>query len=262
MRLAATVLLWLVTTAALMVAVPTAWAQKNIVDVDGYAALAQQAAADPALQAAVASGLSEEALTVITKHGYSADPARVRQVASAYTADPSFPTQFAQTNRAVHRWMFSGDQSGADAFALNLAPMLPAAFTVPATLSAPKAWRPGQLRSVAAWNPWVSIGAATSAGICAVLTLAVGGSRAKTLTSLGVSALLAGGSGWAAVEIVRRHINAALNDASGDSRRIAEAMVGHAEASLHHWLDVTLAAGAVLVVLGVLVAMLAGLRKA
>ena len=40
MRFVATMFLWLVTTVALAVAVPAAWAQKNIVDENGYSALA------------------------------------------------------------------------------------------------------------------------------------------------------------------------------------------------------------------------------
>jgi hypothetical protein len=38
-------------------------------------------------------------------------------------------------------------------------------------------------------------------------------------------------------------------------------MVGEAESSLHHWLDLTLAAGGVLVALGILAAVLGSLRK-
>ena len=44
---ATALLLWLVTTAALAVAVPAAWAQQNVVDEDGYAALAASAAERP-----------------------------------------------------------------------------------------------------------------------------------------------------------------------------------------------------------------------
>jgi hypothetical protein len=276
-RFAATALLWLVTTVALAVAIPTAWAQKNFVDVDGYAAMAQQAATDPALQAAVASELSTEAVALIRRRGYSVDPAWVRSVAGGYTGGPSFPPQFAQASRVAHRWMFTNDQSGSDPSVIDLAPMLndnalqqmlgdfnvrvPASLAVPLTVSAPKPLRPGQLRPIALWNPWVSIGATVLAGICAVLTLAVAGSRAKALTGLGVSALLAGGSGWAAIEVARPHINDVLNHTTGDIRTIADAMLGHAEAGLHHLLDLTLAAGGLLVVLGVLVAIAGSLRR-
>lgn len=66
--------------------------------------------------------------------------------------------------------------------------------------------------------------------------------------------------GWADIEIGNRYINDALNHTTGDIRRIAEVMVGQAEAALHQWLNVTLLAGAALVGLGVLVAIVGGLR--
>ena len=61
--------------------------------------------------------------------------------------------------------------------------------------------------------------------------------------------------------MARRYINSALNATTGDIRQVADAMVSHAEGSLHQWLNLTLAAGGVLVVFGVLVSMLGGLRR-
>jgi hypothetical protein len=94
-----------------------------------------------------------------------------------------------------------------------------------------------------------------------LLTLASARARGKTLAALGVSVLLVGAAGWAGLEVVRRYINDALNQTTGDIRQIADVMVNHAEDSLHHWLNLTLAAGGVLVVLGVVAAMLGGLRR-
>ena len=62
------------------------------------------------------------------------------------------------------------------------------------------------------------------------------------------------------MEVGRRYIDDALNQTTGDVRTIADVMVSHAEGSLHHWLNVTLAVGGALVVLGVVVAMLGALR--
>ena len=62
MRFVATVFLWLVTTVALAAAVPAMWAQKNIVDANGYAAFTQSAAKDPRLQQAMASDSLDIAL--------------------------------------------------------------------------------------------------------------------------------------------------------------------------------------------------------
>ena len=101
---------WLATTVALAVAVPAAWAQRNIVDEDGYTALAEQAAHDPALQSAMAAELTTRAMALIAEHSGGTRPvdsSKVRFVAAAFTAGPAFPPLFAQVNRAAHAWLFS-----------------------------------------------------------------------------------------------------------------------------------------------------------
>jgi hypothetical protein len=277
-RFAVTVLLWLLTTAALAVAVPTAWAQTHLIDVDGYMAMAQKASSDPVLQAAVASELTTRAVVLITHRGYTISTSEVHSVAAAYTASPSFPSHFAEANRQLHGWLFTRAATQSDQWVVDVAPMLndpvfdrllvghhvdvPSTVAVPVTVTTPKALQPGVLRLVATWGPWASIAAAVLTGVCALLTLAVARGRGRALAGLGISALLVGAGGWAAIELGRRRINDALNHTTGDIRRIADVMVGEAESSLHRWLDLTLAAGGALVVLGVLAAMLGGLRKA
>jgi hypothetical protein len=278
-RFTLTVLLWLLTTVALAVAVSTAWTQKNMIDPDGYAAIAEKAASDPALQAAVASELAIRATALIKQRGYTADSAQVHDVAAAYTASPSFPPHFADANRQLHSWMFAGagPQSDVDHWVVNVAPMLndpvfdrlligldvavPSTVTVPVTVSTPKVLQRGKLRPFATWGPWVSVAAAVLTGICALLTLTAARGRGRTLAALGVAALLVGAAGWAAIEITRRHINAVLNHTTGDVRRIADVMVGEGERSLHQWLNLSLAAGGGLVVLGVFVALVGSVRK-
>jgi len=278
-RFAVTVLLWLFTTAALAVAVPAAWTQTHIVDVNGYTAMAQKAASDPALQAAVASELATRAMVLINQRGYKVHSAQVHDVAAGYTAGPDFPPQFADANRLAHSWMFTGASARSEGgqWVIDLAGMLkdrafasmlstynvqvPETLKVPVTVSTPKVLQPGILRPLVTWGPWVSIAAAVLTGIGALLTLAVARSRGRALAGLGISALLVGAAGWAAIELARRRINDALNHTTGDIRRIADVMVGEVESSLHEWLDLTLAAGGVLVVLGVLAAVLGTLRK-
>jgi hypothetical protein len=72
---------------------------------------------------------------------------------------------------------------------------------------------------------------------------------------------LVGAAGWAGLEVGRRWIEDALNQTTGDIREVADVMVNTAEASLHQWLNLTLAAGGVLVVFGIVVSMLGGLRR-
>jgi hypothetical protein len=201
-------------------------------------------------------------------------------VAGTYTASPVFPGQFAQANRIAHRWMFTDSVQQADAsgrWQIDLSPMLsdssfrqtlqqfgieaPSTLEVPLTENLSDSVRPGQLRQLSMWGPWVSVGATILTGVLALLTLAAARSRGKALAALGVSALLVGGAGWAGLEVARRYINTALDRTTGDIRQVADAMVSHAEDSLHQWLNLTLAAGGVLVVFGVIVAMLSGLRR-
>lgn len=279
MRFVTTLFLWVLTTALLAIAVPSAWAQKNVIDRNGYSAFAATAAKDPQLQQAVAGELTTQVTTLAAQRGADVNAGMVRGVANAYTAGEAFPGQFARANEIAHTWMFT-DRVARDAdggWVIDLAPMLsdtsfqqtlanfdvevPQTLTVPITASPPAGLEPGKLRLLAVWGPWVSVAAAVLTGVFALLTLAAARSRGKTLAALGVSALLVGAAGWAGLEAARRYINDALNHTSGDIRQIADSMVGHAIGSLHQWLNFTLAAGGVLVVFGVIVAMLGGLRR-
>jgi hypothetical protein len=279
-RFVATLFLWIITTAALAVAVPTSWAQKNVVDENGYSALATSAAKEPQLQQAMANELGTQLKKLVEGTGYDVSTDLLRRAAGTYTASPVFPGQFAQANRIAHRWMFTDSVQQADAsgrWQIDLSPMLsdssfrqtlqrfgieaPSTLAVPLTENLSDSVRPGQLRQLSTWGPWVSVGATILTGVLALLTLAAARSRGKALAALGVSALLVGGAGWAGLEVARRYINTALDRTTGDIRQVADAMVNHAEDSLHQWLNLTLAAGGVLVVLGVIVAMLGGLRR-
>lgn len=276
MRFLAALLMWVFTTVALAVAVPAVWAQTHVVSEDGYAALAASAARDSRLQDAMAAELTTQAVALGSDNGYSLNPELVRDVANAYTRNSGFPGQFAQANRIAHRWMFTGavpSGNSTDQWLIDVAPMLsdpsftatlgtldlqvPPSLTVPITVDSPEL-QPGKLRWLATWGPWASIGAAVITGIFALLTVAAARSRGKALTALGVSALLVGAAGWAAIEVGRRYQEAGLNRTTGDIRTVAEVMVAHAEGSLHQWLNYTLLAGGGLVVLGVLAAVIGG----
>lgn len=277
MRFAATLLMWLVTTLLLAVALPAAWVQQHLVDEDGYAALAQKAAADPALQSAMASELA----TQVARLGTSVNTGTVSLVAATYTSSSTFPGQFAQANRFAHRWLFTDQvRSSVDSqgrWVIDAAPMLsdtafketlsdhnvtlPSSIPIPLTDNAPAVLRPGALRPVATYGPWVSVGVTVLAGLFALFTLFAARSRGKMLVALGVSALLVGASGWAAIEFGRRRLNSVLDNSSGDIRRIAEVMVGTAEDSMHQWLNITLVVGGGLVIIGVIVSLLVSLAR-
>lgn len=281
MRFVATVFLWLVTTVLLAVSVPTMWAQRNVVSEDGYAALAATAAKDPKLQSAMSSELTTQITALAAENGFDLNTDLVRGVTVSYTGNAGFPGQFAQANRIAHKWMFTDsvqpDDGSGDRWLVDIAPMLndsslkatlgnlnldvPQTLMVPITVPESSGLRPGQLRQVSTWGPWVSVGSTILTGVFALLMLAAARSRGKALAALGVSALLVGAAGWVGLEVTRRNVNDALNRTTGDIRQIANVMVNHAEGSLHQWLNLTLAAGGVLVVFAVIVSMLGGLRR-
>ena len=282
MRFVAALLFWLITTVLLAAAVPAMWAQRNVVSEDGYAALAAAAAKNPRLQEAMASELATQITALAAKNGYDLNNAElVSGVTAAYTANSGFPGQFAQANRIAHRWMFTDsvkqEEGAGDRWLIDIAPMLndsslkqtlgnlnlevPQTVMVPITVPESSALRPGQLRPLATWGPWASGGVCVLTAFFALLTLATARSHGKALAALGVSGLLVGAAGWAGLEIGQRYINDALNRTTGDIRTVADVMVNQAEASLHHWLNVTLAVGVVLVVLGIIASMLGGLRR-
>lgn len=277
MRSAATVLMWLITTVLLAVALPAAWAQLHLIDRGGYAALARQAAADPQLQSAMATELTAQ----VGRLGAAADSTVVAPIARLYTASSSFPVQFGQANAFAHRWLFTGGVgSGVDEqgrWVIDFAPMLsdaafaqtlrdygisvPASVPIPLTDNVSPAVRPGALREVGMWWPWATIGVGVLAAGAALLMLFAAPNRGRALAALGVTALLVGGIGWAAIEFSQRYVDHALNGTSGAIRTVAGTMVATARDSMHQWLNVTLIAGGGLVVVGVIVALLTGLTR-
>jgi hypothetical protein len=279
-RFVATLLLWLLTTAALAVAVPAAWAQHNLIDEDGYAAFAASAAKEAPVQDAMSAELAAQLKNLVGGSGYDVSTDILQGATASYTASSVFPGQFALANRVAHRWMFTtsvqrSDESGR--WVVDLSPMLsdssfqqtlqdfgvkaPSTLEVPLTDRVSDGLRPGRLSKLPTWGPWVSVGATILTAVLALFTLAASRSRGKALGALGVSALIVGAAGWAGIELAQRRIGDALNHTTGDVRQVAQAMVEHAIDSLHQWLNLTLAAGGALVLFGVFVSMLGGLRK-
>ncbi|NDJ89428.1 hypothetical protein [Mycolicibacter kumamotonensis] len=275
MRFFTAALFWLLATVTLAVTLPTAWAQSNLIDGDGYARLARRAAAQPALQDAVAAELTAQAVRLIRAQGFPINPSPVRDAAAGYTSGPSFPAQFVQLNSDGHDWLLSRADTGP--WEIDVVPMLrdkafapllsdynitlPASMSIPLTPTSTEVARPGQLHRLAVWGPWLCLVLVALTGLCAVLTLAAARHRGRALASLGVSGLLVGAAGWSGIEVARRYLNHVLSQATGDIRRIAEAVADVAEASLHQWLNLILAGGGVLVLVGVAVALAGGLRK-
>lgn len=268
MRFAVVALCWLIATAALLTAVPAVWLQRNVIDADGYARLAQQAATDPVLQTAAADQLSAQTVRLFREHRFEMAPATVRTIAVDYTTGPAFPAQFAEANRSLHGWLLSDETTGV--WLIDVAPMLrDQAFAplfadynvaVPATLTVPVAIaRPDRLGAAATWATGLAVALVLLAIGSAGLMIAAARRRGRALCGLGVAALLAGGAGWAGIETAHGYAVDGLNSTTVDIRQIAGAVMDCAVTGLHQWFNVALFAGGVLVVGGVMVATVGGL---
>ena len=271
MRSLPALLLWLVSTALLAVTVPALWTQHHIVSVDGYSDLAAGAARNPALQQPMAAELTAQITAATGTSGTQA--MLIGAAANAYTSSTVFPGQFAAANRVAHRWLFTNDAQGQ--WVVDLSPMLadssirqtldgfgvqvPTSLQVPVTEDASGGLRPGQLRPVALWGPWASVGVAVLTVVFALLALTASRRRGRMFAALGVSALLVGAAGWAGIEIGRRYVDDALNRTTDNVHAIADVMVTHAVGSMHMWLNLTLTVGGGMVIIGVIVSLLSGL---
>ena len=112
------------------------------------------------------------------------------------------------------------------------------------------------------WAPWVSGGLAVLAAASALLTIYLARRRGRIIAALGVSALLVGASGWAAIEFGQHYVRKALDNTTGSARQVAEVMVATVQSSMHQWLNITLIVGGGLVVVGVIVGLLSSLASA
>lgn len=276
-RSGATGLMWLLTTVLVALALPALWAQQHLVDRDGYAALARQAAAVPELQSAMATELTAQ----VGRLGPDADSALVGRIARTYTASSAFPGQFAQANAFAHQWLF-GDTAVAAVdpqgrWVIDFAPMLsdsafaqtlrdyrvevPSSVPIPLTDTAPAVLRPGSLAMVGRWGPWASGALAVLAVAAALVTVLSARRRGKAIVALGASALLVGGIGWAAMEYLDRYLAQGLDATSGSIRTVADVMAATATGSMHQWLNLTMVAGGGLLIVGVVVSLLTSLVR-
>ncbi len=275
-RAAATVVMWIVTTILLTAAIPVIWAQEHVVSRSGYAELAQRAAADPALQSAMATELAAQ----VSRLGTGVNSAVVNGIARTYTESSSFPGQFGQANAFAHRWLFTNTvASGVDEqgrWVINIAPMLadvaftqtlrdynisvPSSVPIPLTDNAPVALRPGALSGYGEWAPWVSGGLAALTVGSATVMLVSARRRGNALAALGLSALLAVGALWVAAGYARGYAQREAEGLPGPMGIVADVMAATAVQSILQWLAVTVGVGAALIAIGVIGRLLGGLR--
>jgi hypothetical protein len=215
------------------IAVPAIWVDRNIVQEDGFAALAAPLGKDPTFQKRLATAAVASIDTAGTIPGPLSELVRpvLESAAASLTGLPGYPAAWEETLRKSHRLNFAApgtlppDADSATSVTLDVAPLVAlvtkqvsAKAGVPLEAPAQTLVNIGQsnqrqlIERVAAYAP-VGYSLAIGAGIAFLLALLVARRRWKVLAGIGIGALALAGlwnlaSSWAS--------DAAVGTASGN----------------------------------------------
>ncbi|WP_051477110.1 hypothetical protein [Arthrobacter sp. Br18] len=258
-------LLALVLTAGALSAV---WVEENLVQEQGFVALAAPLGDDPRFQAALSDSLAAEVV------GSAGLPGRITDViepviadaASSVTGSAAYPSAWNETLRISHAVTFAGVPAGTGdaapaALSLDLGPVarlvadtaassLGIDVPVPSdtTVDIGSFERGGLVRIVAdAAGNWPLI--AGAAGICALLAVLIARRRGTTIALLGCGVALIGLAGWFAASLVPGAAVAAAGQ-NGVAQVFAEGLAGRVALDLAESSLPVLVAGGIAVVIG------------
>lgn len=262
-----------------MVALPSAWLAVNLVDENGFVELASPLADDAGFTGSLAQTLSEEATGSTDVPPEAAETVRpiVEDLAQEITELANFDSAWQETLRRSHSLTLAEEQlpAGADpqaAFILDIAPLVglvteqvggQLGFDIPApeqtlvNVGGPEE-RGVVERAEQAAGLWPVLAAAAGAGI--LIALAFAHRRSTTLALTGLGILLGGvglwiGAGFAAGAVAR---GAGENTVSDVFRN---ALTARAAADFQEWCLAALAAGILLLALGLAGRLLRGSRN-
>ncbi|MET3922389.1 hypothetical protein [Arthrobacter sp. UYEF20] len=262
------------------VAVPAMWVDRNIVQEDGFVALTGPLGTDPAFQqrlaAAAVNSLSAdripEALTELARPVLD-------NAAQSLTGLPGYPEAWTETLRKSHRLSFAdpntlpAEVDGTSALTLDVAPLVGLVATQVADATGLPLEAPDQvlitigqsnqrqiIEQVSAYAP-MGYAVAVGAAIAFVLAFAAARRRWTVLAGAGAGALVLAGVWKLASDAVGRAV-----DGTSSGNAVAEIFkrefVAASAAGFGQWILAAAVAGAVLLVLGLVLRIVGGRRRA
>lgn len=259
------------------VAVPAIWVDRNVVQEDGFVALAAPLGKDPAFQKGLATAAVGSIDAGATLPGPVAQLVRpvLESAAASLTGLPEYPAAWEETLRKSHRLNFVDpatlppEADSATTLTLDVAPLVVLATQqisdkVGVPLEAPKQTliNIGQssqrqlIERVSAYSP-VGYSLAFGSGVAFLLALVTARRRWKVLAVIGLGGLgLAGlwtlASGWAS--------DAVTSTASGNEMAdlFKREFVAAAAGGFASWILATSVAGAILLAAGLLIRVIGG----
>ncbi|MBG6216492.1 hypothetical protein IWX75_000936 [Arthrobacter sp. CAN_A6] len=259
-------LLALVLTAGALSAV---WVDRNLVQEQGFVALAAPLGDDPRFQAALSESLAAEVVGSAGLPEQIADVVEpiITDAASSVTRSPGYPMAWDETLRLSHAITFAGvPESPGDptpgALSLDLGPVARlVADTAGSSLGIDVPVPPDTTVDIGSFEGGALVRAvaetagnwqliALAAGICALLSLLTARRRGTTLALLGCGAMLIGLAGWVVAGFVPDAAVAAVGS-SGLAQVFAEGLAGRIGLNLAAFSLPVIVAGGIAVGIGV-----------
>ncbi|MFJ9622732.1 hypothetical protein [Streptomyces sp. NPDC101181] len=259
----------------------SAWVDLEIDDTDRYVAAVSPLSSDPAVRSTVTEVITEEAMSQIDL-GPLQDTVRdfLHETVRSFTTTTAFGKAWDTANRGAHGVVedaLNGD--GGQSVRIDLAPVIdqvkqelvrdgvPFADRIPVQRTEITVLGPDQadsLRASLRWLRYCSIWPAVATVVLLVLVVGLATVRRGARRGLWVTAVVGGGLALGAIVlriVVAVGRSRALEEAPGQDRDAAAAVVDALTASLRTTVWVVLAAGAVLLVGALLTRLLLGRRK-
>ncbi|MCU1547621.1 MAG: hypothetical protein JWO29_572 [Arthrobacter sp.] len=263
------------------VAVPAIWVDRNIVQEEGFVALAGPLGQDPLFQRRLASA------TVGSLGSGSGIPDALRQMArpilentaQSLTALPGYPEAWAETLRKSHRLTFAdpntlpAEADGRSSLTLDVGPLaglvaeqVSAATRLP--LAAPEEvlihiGQPDQRQLIERFAAYATLGYAAAAGAGLALALAFVAARRRwtVLAGTGAGALVLAGV-WKLASGAAGAAVAGTSTGNEVAEIFKRELVSTATAGFEQWILATVVAGGALLGLGIVLRVVRGRRRA
>ncbi|MGC4935007.1 hypothetical protein ACLQ3C_15135 [Gordonia sp. DT30] len=254
----------LIAMAAIVVALSSMWVSERVVDEDGFVDVVAPLAHDADVQSFISDEITEQ---VSSRVSFPGAATLIKPVAKRYTQGPDFPGDFTDLVRQEHGWLFDPAPAGAEQeMQLDITDMVKRALTnadLPFTpslgtthIEVPMAQgsglAAGRYHKVGQQITWIAYGATALAVIAGLLALVVARRRGTVLAWLGVGALLAALAAWVAALAAPTIINHQFTDHSSGNA-LTRAATDALANDLTWWAIIAAVAGAIVVVVGVIV---------
>ncbi|MBG0740330.1 hypothetical protein IV500_13160 [Paeniglutamicibacter antarcticus] len=256
------VLLALVLTA---VAVPAIWADRNVVQEDGFVAMAAPLGSDTEFQQALADATVKSVSSQLDLNSalLALVQPSIEAAAKALSSDPGYPAAWTETLRRSHRLTVADTpgSGGADRLTLDIAPLLTllenkVAAGLDVAVTPPEqvlieVGQPAQRTAIVRLSTYAPLGywLAGGAGLALLLALVIARRRSSTLVLTGLGLAVVAGLWKLALDRISA---AVLASSSGNAiaELFKEQFVSAATKDFGQWIVVALLVAVLLVVVG------------